>query len=167
MKGSKFIFDYVHLLYYKCHNINPSCAESYIDSPDWLKNKKATIIPINKKDNKYFQYAVIVALNHEEIKKYPLRITKVKPFTTKYNWKGKIFHQKKMIGKKMRKIMKQLLLIFCMLQKIYLTYVLKHNSNCEQQIILLMITNGEAWHYLAVKILSALLRRKTSKQRLR
>ena len=36
---------------------------SYIDSPDWIKSKKATINTINKKDNKCFQYAVTVALN--------------------------------------------------------------------------------------------------------
>ena len=45
--------------------------KSYIDSPDCIKNKKATINPINKKDNKCFQYAVKIALNHEEIKKDP------------------------------------------------------------------------------------------------
>ena len=54
MKGSKFVFDYVHLLYYKRHKINPNRAGSYIYSPDWIKNKKATINPINKKDNKCF-----------------------------------------------------------------------------------------------------------------
>ena len=27
---------------------------SYIDSPDWIKIKKATINPVNKKDNKCF-----------------------------------------------------------------------------------------------------------------
>ena len=42
-----------------------------MDSPDWVKNKKATINPINKIDNKCFQYTVTVALNHVEIKKYP------------------------------------------------------------------------------------------------
>ena len=45
--------------------------ESYIDSPDWIKNKNLTINPINKKDNKRFQYAVTVALNYEEIKTNP------------------------------------------------------------------------------------------------
>ena len=40
MKGSEFVFDYVHLLYYKCHKINPSPGGSYIDSPDWIKTKK-------------------------------------------------------------------------------------------------------------------------------
>ena len=36
------------------------------------------------------------------------------------------------------------------------TYVLKHNSNCEKQVFLLIISDGEGWHYLAVKKLSAL-----------
>ena len=60
--------DYVHLLYYKCHKINLNCGGSYINSPDWMKNENATINPINKKD-KCFQYAVAVALNHEEMEK--------------------------------------------------------------------------------------------------
>ena len=34
-----------------------------------MKNKKATINPINKKDHKCFQYAVTVSLNHKEIGK--------------------------------------------------------------------------------------------------
>ena len=68
MKGSEFVFDYVHLLYYKCHE-NSESSGSYIDSPEWIKKKKAKINPINKKDNKCFQYAVTVALNHEETKK--------------------------------------------------------------------------------------------------
>ena len=60
MKGSEFVFDYVHLLYYKCHRINPNPSGSHIDFPDWIKNKKATINPINKKYHKCFRYAVTV-----------------------------------------------------------------------------------------------------------
>ena len=33
--------------------------------------------------------------------------------------------------------------------KIYPAYVSKHNLNCEKQVNLLMIPNGEGWHYLA------------------
>ena len=40
MKGSEFAFDFVHLLHYKCHKINPNRGGSYIDSPDWIKTKK-------------------------------------------------------------------------------------------------------------------------------
>ena len=36
-------------------------------SPDWIKNKKATI-NIKNEDGKCFQYAATVALNFEEIK---------------------------------------------------------------------------------------------------
>ena len=35
-----FVFHYVHLLYYKCHKINPYRGGSYINSPDWIKAKK-------------------------------------------------------------------------------------------------------------------------------
>ena len=49
MKGSEFVFDYIHLLYYKCHKINPNRGGSYLNSPDWIKNEKATVNPINKK----------------------------------------------------------------------------------------------------------------------
>ena len=43
MKGSDFIFDSVQLMYHKCDKGNFNRNSSYIDSPDWIKNKKATI----------------------------------------------------------------------------------------------------------------------------
>ena len=85
MKGSEFFFDSVCLLYYKCYKINLNRGRSYMDFPDWIKNKKATINPINKKDNKCFEYTVTVALNHEEIKKVMQRIAKIKPVINKCN----------------------------------------------------------------------------------
>ena len=51
----------------------------YIDSPKWLKNKKVTINPKNN-DDKCFEYAVTVALNYQNIKNNPERISKIKPF---------------------------------------------------------------------------------------
>ena len=65
-RGIHFIFDCVHLLYYKCHKINPNRGGLYRNFLDWIKSKEASINPINKRDNKWFQYAVTVALNHEE-----------------------------------------------------------------------------------------------------
>ena len=85
MKGIDFIFHYTHLLLCKCHETTFKCDGSYISSLDWIKNKKATINSINKEDNKCFQYAATVALNHEEIKKDLQRISKSKPFINKYN----------------------------------------------------------------------------------
>ena len=37
---------------------------TYMDSPDWIKNKKAALIPSNKKD-KCFQFAIKVALTRK------------------------------------------------------------------------------------------------------
>ena len=42
--GIDFIFDLVQLMYYKCHKANFRRSSSYIDSPDWIKKKKATKI---------------------------------------------------------------------------------------------------------------------------
>ena len=40
MKNSAFVFDFLHLLHYKCHKINLSRGGSYIDTPEWIKTKK-------------------------------------------------------------------------------------------------------------------------------
>ena len=86
MRDSEFVFDNVDSLCYKLHKISLNRGGSYIDSPKWLKNKKATINPKNN-DDKCFQYALTVALNHEKIKKDPQIITRIKPFINQYNWK--------------------------------------------------------------------------------
>ena len=41
MKGSEFIFDFVDILYYDLNKVSLSRGGSYIDSPEWLKNKKS------------------------------------------------------------------------------------------------------------------------------
>ena len=63
------------------------CCSSYIDSPDWTKKKKTTINPKNE-DDKCFPYAVTVALNYGETESHPERVSNIKPFVNKYNWKG-------------------------------------------------------------------------------
>ena len=72
MRGSKCNFDSVDALYYDRNRMSLSRGRSYIDSPKWLKDKKATIIPKNN-DDKCFQYALAVALNYEQIKKKILK----------------------------------------------------------------------------------------------
>ena len=87
MKGSKFVFDYNQLLYYKGHKTNLSLWW-VIYRFSWLKPKKQQWILSIKTDDKCFQYAVAVVLYYEKIKKDPWRITKVITFMNKYNWEG-------------------------------------------------------------------------------
>ena len=56
MRGSKFVYDSVDVLYYNLNKVSLSRGGSYIDSARWLKNKNATINPKNKDGNR-FQYA--------------------------------------------------------------------------------------------------------------
>ena len=86
MKSSDFIFNGVNYLYYDLNEVSISKGGSYIDSPKWLKNKKSTINPKNN-DNKCFQYAITLALNHDKIDRNPQRISKIKPFIENYKWK--------------------------------------------------------------------------------
>ena len=68
MRGSEFIFDSVHALHYDFNKIRFNRGGSYIDFPEWLKDKKVTINTKNN-DDKCFQYAFTAALNYEQIKK--------------------------------------------------------------------------------------------------
>ena len=164
MRGSDFAFDVVNFLYYDFNKINISRGGSSIDSPKWLKNKKSTINPKNN-DYKCFQYAVTLALNLDKINDHPKRISKIKPFIAEYNWKDIDFPSTNKDWKKF-----DLILIFAINilyvphnnKKIEMAYKSKHDLTREKRVILLMISNGENWHYLTVKSLSRLLRGITS-----
>ena len=51
-----------------------------------VKDKKSMINPKNNDDN-CFQYAATLALNFDNIDNHAERISKIKPFINKYNWK--------------------------------------------------------------------------------
>ena len=85
--GSNFVFESVDLLTYHIHKTNMKRGKSYIKSPEWILNKRATI---NKKNenNKCFQHSITVALNDQNIGNHPERISNIKHFIDQYNWKG-------------------------------------------------------------------------------
>ena len=82
--GSNFVFESVDLLSYHIHKTSLKRGKSYIKSPKWVINKRATINPKNK-DNKCFQYSITVALNHQKIESHPERISNIRPHIEWYN----------------------------------------------------------------------------------
>ena len=62
MKGSSFTFERTDFLEYHLHEISLNRGSSYINSPEWIKNKKVIINPKNTEDNNCFRYAIIAAL---------------------------------------------------------------------------------------------------------
>ena len=160
MRGSQFVYDSVDVLYYNLNKVSLSRGGSYIDSRKWLKNKKATINPQNKKDDNCFQYALTVTLNHEQIKNNPERESKIKPFidhllTIDFPSQGKAWTK---IESNNKSIALNIFYVPYNTEKIRHAYKSKYNLTRENQVILLMITDGEKWHNLSVKRLSALFR---------
>ena len=119
------------------------------------------------KDDKYFQYAATCALNYEEIKWNPEIVSNIKPFIDTYNRKGINYLSKIDDLKTFEKINPTIALniLYIKEKEVCLAYILKINSNCEKQIIPLMIPNEEkeGRNSLAVKKLLTLLRGITSK----
>ena len=164
MRGSDFEFDDANFLYYDFNDISLNRGESYIDSPKWLKDKKSTINPKNN-DEKCFQYAITLALNLDNIDNHPERVSKIKPFIDQYNWKDIDFPPTSKDWKKIElnnEVALNILYIPHNTRKIQVAYKSKNNLTCYKQVILLMITNGEKWHYLTIKNLPGLLRGITS-----
>ena len=161
MRGSEFGFDGVNLLYYDFNKISLNRGGSYIEPAKWIKDKRSIINPKNN-DYKCFQYAIIVALNHDKINRNPQRIAKIKPFIEQYNWKDIDFPSTRKDCKKFEQnnesIALNVLYVPHNTKKISLAYKSKHNFNREEQVILLMISNDEKWHYTVVTRLSGLLR---------
>ena len=60
MRANDFVLDYVQLLYYNFHKINLNCGGSYIDSTNWIKNKKSKINSIIKKITNLFNMLYLI-----------------------------------------------------------------------------------------------------------
>ena len=149
-------------MHYSLHKTRLRRGKSYTKSPEWLRNKRATIDPQNKDDNNCFQYAVTVALNHQNIRKDHQRISKIIPFINQYNWREIEFpshqgHWKK-FGQNDKTIALNILFLPHTTKTIRLAYKSKYNRKHESKVVLLTITDGKKWHYLVVKSLLALLR---------
>ena len=145
---------------YHIHKIDLKRGKSYIKSPEWILNKRATINPKNK-DNKCFQYAIAVALNHQKIGNNPERISNIKPFIDNYNRKGIDFPAGVKGWEKFEKNNKEVALniIYTLpnTKEIKLAYKSKYNHKHKNQVVLLLISDSKQsdeiykWHYIALK----------------
>ena len=140
-------------------------GSSYIDLPDWVKNKKAVINPKNEHDNECFKWAVVVALHHEDIGRDAQRISKIKPFSERYNWKGISFPTPCSEWKKFERQNPSVALNVLYIDgamKIRQGYILSYNSKRAKIADLLIVEANGKKHYTAIKSLPALLRGVTS-----
>ena len=167
MKGSDFIFNYVESLNYIFHKIDLERGGSYIETPKWIKNKKATTNYKDEDDDRCFQYSTTIALSYDEMKKnHEKPGRRVKKYTDQYDWSGINFPSHVDDWKKFELNNKSVTLNVLYVpygeKTIRHAYKSKYNLKRENEIILLMISDGEKWHYSTVRSLSALLKGVTS-----
>ena len=165
MRGSDFVFNGINYFFYDFNRVIISKGGSYIESPKWLKDRKCTINQKNN-DNECFQYATTLALNFNKTDKHPQKISRIKPFIENYNWNDINFPTVKKDWNRFevnnKNVALNILYVPFNTKKIEIAYKSKYDLVRDNQIILLMISSGENWHYLAVKSLSRLLRGITS-----
>ena len=146
IRRNEVIFDSVYVLYYDLTKLSLNLGGSYKDSPEWLKNKKATINSKNN-DDKCFQYTVTGALNNKQINNNPQRISNIKPFISQYNWKEMYFPSHRKDWEKFQSNNKSIALNILYVpyntEGIRHAYKSKHNLKRENQVIPLVITDGE------------------------
>ena len=149
IKASDFKFESVDLLDYYLHKVSLKRGRSYIKSLEWLVNKRATMNPKNEKDDKGLQYVLTLALYYNKIKKKELKniFKKIKHVdfpSHQKDWKN--FEQNESVA---------LNVLFSSQnsEQITLVYESKHNFKRENNVVLLMINDGDnvEKYYFAVK----------------
>ena len=136
------------MIYCHLQKVSLKRGGSYIDSPDWLKNKKATVNPKNNDDN-CFQYALTVVLDHQNTEKSEkLKLyRKLNFLLISIIGKKEIFHHTQKDRKKFEQnnetIALNILFAPHNAEKIKLAYKSKHNFKRENQVILSMISDGK------------------------
>ena len=154
--SSSFIYESVEELNIHFHKIDLQCGASYIATPDWIKNKKATINSNNTKDTYCFMYAITIALYHKERGSNPERISKrLIEHIPKFNWHDIDFpasYNDYIIFEKLNEDIALNVLYVPFNQKtICSAYISNRNYLVKKQITLLKITdNKEKWHFLAL-----------------
>ena len=103
-----------------------------------------------------FVYSIVVALNHQNIRNHPEKTTNINPFINQYNWKDIELTARIKDWKKFEKNNETITINVLQVphneKNITHVYKLKHNHTRKNQVVLLMITDGKKWHYIALKV---------------
>ena len=152
--NSRFVFVEVLFTNVDFHQLNIMRGSSYLPLPDWLAKKKALIISKNE-DKECFKWAVIAASRWEEINNNPERISKLKRFEKDFDWSGIGFPVSiKDISKFEFRNQISINLLAIEGKQIY---ICRKGGNHERIINLMIISENNRKHYIAIKSLRRLL----------
>ena len=153
LSDSKLMFNEVVHIDVDFHQLDLMRGSSYLLLPDWLASKKATINPMNE-DLECFKWATIAATKWEEIGKNPKRISKLRSLETDFDWTGirfpvslrdiKAFESQNQISVNILAVEEKQI------------YICRKGAPYERIANLMLITENNYKHHMAIKSLSRL-----------
>ena len=160
--NSRFVFDEVLFTNVDFHQLNLMRGSSYLPLPSWLAKKKAIINPKNE-DKECFKWAVIAVLRWEEINNNPERISKLKRFEKDFDWSGIGFSVS--INDISKFEFRNQISINLLAIEGKQIYICRKGGNKERIINLMIISENNRKHYVAIKSLSRLLSSENTKHK--
>ena len=165
LRNSKCVFDRVLHMDIDFHRLNLTRGSSYVPLPDWLMKKKAMINPKNS-DRECFKWAVIAAMNWEEIGNNPERVSKLRRYEREFDWSGLEFPLSlRDINKFERNNEIGVNILAVEHRKIYICRKGRDYDRIVNLMLIADIVNPNKKHYVAVKSLSRLLSKQNSKHK--
>ena len=162
LSNSRFVFNEVLHMDVDFHRLNLMRGSSYLLLTEWLARKKAIINPLNE-DQECFKWAVIAASRWEDIDRNPQRVSKLKKFKADFDWSGIGFPVSfKDITK--FEFRNQVLINILVIEDRQI-YICRKGGNYECRINLMLITESNRKHYVAIKSLSRLLSSQNTKHK--
>ena len=144
------------------HQFNLTRSSSYLPLPNRLARKKAIINPKNEYQE-CFKWAVIAASRWEEINSNPERLSKLKRFEKHFDWSGIGFPVSVKDIKKFE--FRNQISINLLATEDKQIYICRKGGNYERIINLMLITENNRKHYVAIKPLSRLLSSQNTKHK--
>ena len=163
LRNSKFVFDRVLYMDMDFYRISLTRGSSYIPLPDWLTKKKAIINPRNS-DMECFKWAVIAATKWEEIDRDHQRISKLRRNENDLDWDGIEFPVSFRDIKRFESRNEITINILAVEDK--KVYICRKGKEYTRSANLMLITDGNRKHYVAIKSLGRLLSSQNSKHNL-
>ena len=162
LKDSKFVFDGVVHMDIDFHRLNLTRGSSYIPLLDWLAKKGAIINPKNS-DMECFKWAVIAAMKCKDIGDHPKRISKLRRHDDDFDWDRMKFPESFRDIKRFESRNEITINILAFESK--KIYICRKGKECDRVANLMLITDHNNKHYVAIKSLKRLLSMQNSKHK--
>ena len=162
LRDSTFVYDRVLDIDMDFHRLNLTRGSSYIPLPDWLTKKKAIINPRNS-DMECFKWAVIAATKWEEIDRDHQRVSKLRRYENAFDWDEIEFPVSFRDIKRFESRNEITINILAVEDK--KVYICRKSKEYPRVANLMLITNCNKKHYVAIKSLGRLLSSQNSKHK--